>query len=66
MLQVQWSQNGGKCGVCGDNYAGPWHNEPGGKYANGIIVRNYNPGDIITVGIHITANHKGKYVRAIH
>ena len=38
----------GKCGICGD----PWDENPrahetGGLYANGIIVRNYRPGEVI-------------------
>lgn len=45
--------------MCGDNYAGPWENEPGGKYANGITVRKYEVGEVITVAVHLTANHKG-------
>ena len=58
----QWSAEiGGKCGVCGD----PWdaetrqHEAPGGRFANGIIVREYQPGDVIPVVSHITANHVG-------
>ena len=36
---VQWTDNGGRCGVCGD----PWsalprqHEAPGGKFATGEI-----------------------------
>ena len=58
----QWSQEiGGKCGICGD----PWdaevrqHEAPNGRFANGVIVREYQPGEIITVTSHITANHVG-------
>merc|ERR1711868_339260 len=58
----QWSEEiGGKCGICGD----PWdaevrqHEAPNGRYANGVIVREYQPGEIITVTSHITANHVG-------
>ena len=56
----QWSQEiGGRCGICGD----PWdanvrqHEAPGGRYANGVIVRQYTPGEIIPIVSHITANH---------
>jgi hypothetical protein len=37
---------GGKCGICGDPYdASPReHEAPGGKYANGIIVKKYTAG----------------------
>jgi hypothetical protein len=39
-LQVQWYENGGKCGECGDNYAlkRPRPNENGGTFGTGIIV----------------------------
>ncbi|WAR15625.1 hypothetical protein MAR_005730 [Mya arenaria] len=56
---VQWGQNAGKCGVCGDNWAGPKENEPGGKYYTGIIVKKYDIGAVIDVSVHLTANHKG-------
>jgi hypothetical protein len=52
-----------RCGICGD----PWdaspreHEAPGGKYANGIITRNYTPGEVINVRSHITANHLVKH-----
>lgn len=59
ILQVQYQRNGGKCGVCGDPWDGPWENEPGGKYALGIIVRKYGVGDVITVKVQLTASHKG-------
>ena len=69
----QWSTEiGGRCGICGD----PWdaetreHEAPGGKFANGIVVRHYRPGQVITVTSHITANHvvsgndiRNKYLR---
>lgn len=45
--------------MCGDPWNGPKPNEPPGKYANGIIVRKYSPGDVITVVVELTANHKG-------
>lgn len=45
--------------MCGDNYVGPLENEPGGKYANGIIVKKYGEGEVITVAVQLTANHKG-------
>ena len=54
---------GGKCGICGD----PWdasprlHEAPGGPFANGIITREYSPGQDIDVHVHITANHFGHF-----
>jgi hypothetical protein len=53
--------NGGKCGVCGDPWPGPRDNEEGGKYSNGIIVRTYEPGEIISVTVELTASHKGYF-----
>jgi len=57
------SQIGGKCGICGDAWdANPrQHEAPGGKFANGIIVRNYQPGNDIKVTVLVTANHKGYF-----
>ena len=45
---VQYEQNGGKCGVCGDNYAlePPRPHEAGGEFANGVITRRYAPGQV--------------------
>jgi len=60
---AQYQQNlGGKCGICGDPYNGPKpHEAPGGKYANGIIVDTYQPGQEVQVTIEVTANHKGYF-----
>ncbi|OWF51842.1 hypothetical protein KP79_PYT05652 [Mizuhopecten yessoensis] len=60
-LQVQYEQNGGKCGLCGDNWAGVHENEAGGKYANGIIARTFKSGQVMTIRIELTANHKGYF-----
>lgn len=40
---VQWEQNSGKCGVCGDAYhlENPRPHEAGGAYAKGIISKFY-------------------------
>merc|ERR1739838_553856 len=41
---------GGKCGICGDPFDGPWpHEAPGGMYANGNIVANYKQGQDIDI-----------------
>ena len=32
---------------------------PGGRYANGLITRNYLPGSDMVVKVDVTANHKG-------
>ena len=45
-FQHQFVAMGGRCGICGDAYdASPReHEAPGGKYANGIIVKQYKAG----------------------
>ncbi|XP_041377639.1 uncharacterized protein LOC121390010 [Gigantopelta aegis] len=57
----QFNVNGGKCGVCGDPYQGPFPNEIGGKYATGIIGRTYVEGELISVVVKVTANHLGYF-----
>eukprot|EP00092_Neocalanus_flemingeri_P005351 GFUD01005765.1.p1 GENE.GFUD01005765.1~~GFUD01005765.1.p1 ORF type:complete len:328 (-),score=66.88 GFUD01005765.1:130-1092(-) len=61
--QVQWGVNGGKCGVCGDAYNDPVkeHEAPGGRFATGIIVREYQPGDTMDITVDVTANHQGYF-----
>ena len=59
-FQIQYGENGGRCGLCGDPYQGPREHEAGGKYANGIIVETYMQGGTIEVDVDITANHKVK------
>lgn len=41
ILQVQWTQNGGKCGMCGDAYSAalPRDHELGGIYGQGVVVK---------------------------
>lgn len=58
-VAVQYEQNGGKCGACGDPWQGPRDNEPGGKYATGIISRKYGVGQVIEINVLLTANHMG-------
>lgn len=45
---VQWEQNGGNCGVCGDPFQmkEPRPHEAGGEYAKGIISRFYTAGQV--------------------
>ncbi|KAH3884486.1 uncharacterized protein LOC127832630 [Dreissena polymorpha] len=58
---VQWKQNGGRCGVCGDPFNGVRENEAGGRYATGTIARHYSEGQTITVTIDVTTNHGGYF-----
>ena len=37
------------------------HEAPGGKYANGVIVREYSEGQVIDATIEVTANHMGYF-----
>lgn len=60
---VQWEQNQGRCGVCGDpwNMEEPRLHEAGGQYAKGIIGRHYSIGQEIDVEVELTANHWGRF-----
>nr|XP_032518737.1 uncharacterized protein LOC116771122 [Danaus plexippus plexippus] len=57
----QYTINKGKCGICGDAYdmKPPKSHELGGKYGQGIIVSNFEPEQIFTVTVEITAYHRG-------
>lgn len=59
----QFVQNDGKCGLCGDPWdaPSPRPNEAGGLYANGILVRNYTKGQVLTARVQLTAHHKGHF-----
>ena len=56
---MQWEQNEGKCGVCGDPWERPLDHEAGGMYETGKMVRRFKPGSTIHVIIDLTATHKG-------
>ncbi|XP_061399708.1 uncharacterized protein LOC133335447 [Musca vetustissima] len=59
---VHYYTNGGKCGLCGDNYADPVprDNELGGKYGgSGVIVKSFVDTYTAVIGFKITANHMG-------
>lgn len=60
---VQWNKNGGRCGLCGDNYEAPTprSHELGGHYGEGIIVRTYNSSAPLPVRVLISANHRGYF-----
>lgn len=61
---VQWEQNDGRCGVCGDadHLNEPRPHEAGGMYGKGIITRHYSVGQEIEVEVELTANHLGTFV----
>ncbi|XP_035908651.1 uncharacterized protein LOC118510647 [Anopheles stephensi] len=60
---VQWEQNQGNCGVCGDAYhlRSPRPHEAGGEYGKGIVSRRYVAGQEVEVEIELTANHMGRF-----
>jgi len=62
-FSVQWDQNKGKCGICGDGFSEPQPrtHESGGKYGNGIIAQRYTMGQTIDIEIDISANHWGHF-----
>jgi hypothetical protein len=62
-MQVQWEQNGGQCGVCGDvwNSTVPRDHELGGRYVSGIIVRRYKTSGTANVIVELTATHRGYF-----
>lgn len=62
-MQVQYGQNNGLCGPCGDDYSDPQprNNENTGFYGRGIILRNYTAGQIVKVNVILTANHLGTF-----
>ncbi|KAL4707375.1 hypothetical protein ACJJTC_008560 [Scirpophaga incertulas] len=61
---VQWEQNEGRCGVCGDAHhlSEPRPHEAGGMYGKGIVTRHYSVGQEIEIEIELTANHLGAFV----
>lgn len=63
-LQVQWGQNGGRCGICGDAYNGTRdHEYPGGKFTNPLrITGSYASGGIIFATIELTTVHMGYFM----
>lgn len=48
LFTVHYQKNGGKCGVCGDNYKDkePRPHEAGGMYGNGIVSKRYIAGQV--------------------
>ncbi|XP_063696955.1 uncharacterized protein LOC134827969 [Culicoides brevitarsis] len=62
-MAIQWNQNDGKCGICGDNFADepPRKHEIGGEFGEPVIVEKYKKGAILPAKVRVTANHKGKF-----
>ena len=54
-------QNGGKCGICGEDFGQEKRFEKGGKMYTGYIIKTYQQEQVITVNVEITANHIGYF-----
>ncbi|XP_043285781.1 uncharacterized protein [Venturia canescens] len=65
--QTQYKVNGGKCGVCGDDYAQPRPraNENGGKYGKGEIVETYEAGTKLVASVELLDNKFGFFEFAL-
>ena len=52
-FQIQWNQNDGNCGVCGDNWLDPEprNHEDYGMYDNNYITGTYMEGQLIDVQV---------------
>ncbi|KAF2889920.1 hypothetical protein ILUMI_16253, partial [Ignelater luminosus] len=64
---VQWSEHGGNCGSCGDNYGDsvPRKNENTGTYGLGYVVTQYKSGSVINITTLLTANHRGTFTYSL-
>lgn len=60
-VHTQWKQNGGKCGICGENYAAPKKFERGGPMYRDLVVAKYTSGQQIEATVEMTANHQGYF-----
>ncbi|BFZ26003.1 hypothetical protein BsWGS_29042 [Bradybaena similaris] len=58
---VQWDQNGGKCGICGDPWPGEhYYERPNGSMAqHNVISATYVENQVITIRLQITVPHRG-------
>src|SRR2546426_3172975 len=50
-LSNLWDKNGGKCGICGDDYSGPKDHETGGRFFTKMIAGKYSQGQDIPVKV---------------
>ncbi|KAL5274199.1 hypothetical protein ACFFRR_000770 [Megaselia abdita] len=62
-ISIHHNTNGGKCGLCGDNYADPKPraHELGGVFGEGVIVASYNAGNTVPIEVKLSANHMGSF-----
>lgn len=58
----QHGENGGKCGICGEDASlQPKLFEKGGSYYQNYVYAKYPVGGIIDASVKLTANHKGNF-----
>lgn len=64
---IQNGLNGGKCGLCGDDWRDPQprKNENSGQYGTGQVVATYRSGQVIDTYTLLTANHLGIFQYSI-
>lgn len=60
-VDKQWNRNGGKCGICGEDYSGPKSFEKGGANYRDLIVAKYTAGQQMEAVVQVTANHYGYF-----
>ncbi|XP_063231782.1 uncharacterized protein LOC134536127 [Bacillus rossius redtenbacheri] len=62
-FSVQWEQNGGRCGECGDDYSlpRPRPNENTGQFGTGVVVARLARGQAFNASVRLTANHLGYF-----
>jgi len=61
-IKEQWEVNGGKCGLCGDNWSDAIReHETPNKYATGTIAATYVPNQEIDITLDITVSHLGHF-----
>lgn len=58
----RYIENKKRCGICGESWDSDRDYDGGGRYATGIIVRNYTIGQVINVTVDLTANHLGYFI----
>lgn len=64
-VATQWQKNGGKCGICGEDYSAPKQFERGGSMYRNLIVAKYSEGQQIEATVEVTANHYGYFVFSV-
>ncbi len=50
---MQWEENGGKCGICGEDWSLPRKYEKGGRLYKGNIMKTYKKGQFIVAVVEV-------------